>query len=88
MSKSNNPTYHISLTPTLANFLENLVSSGLYANASEVIREALRDKYQNKEDQKLEKLKQEIKIGLDQMERGETVEVSLEDMLKRVQKRN
>lgn len=33
---------HISLTPELKNFVKQKVDSGLYGNASEVIRDALR----------------------------------------------
>ena len=38
---------HISLTPELENFIKQKVDTGLYGNASEVIRDALRqmDKY-------------------------------------------
>jgi len=33
---------HISLTPELENIIKEKVASGLYNNASEVVREALR----------------------------------------------
>ncbi len=33
---------HVSLTPKLEEFVKKLVASGLYNNASEVVREALR----------------------------------------------
>ena len=38
---------HISLTPQLENIIKDKVSSGLYGNASEVVRDALRqmDRY-------------------------------------------
>jgi|688.fasta_scaffold39139_2 hypothetical protein len=37
--------------------------------------------------QKLQKLREELQIGIDQVERGELVESNLEDMLKRVRAR-
>jgi antitoxin ParD1/3/4 len=59
-----------SLTPKLETLVRNKVKTGLYNNASEVIREALRilekrDRY--------EKLKSEVGKGFEQIERGETV---------------
>ncbi len=44
------------------------VSSGLYNNYSEVIREALRMMWKNEQ---LEKLRQAVAVGAEQAERGE-----------------
>jgi antitoxin ParD1/3/4 len=81
--------FHISLTPALADYVNELLATGLYSNISEVIREALREKYQTNKSQtqKLQKLRDLVKVGLDQVERGEVVETSLEDMLERVRAR-
>lgn len=40
---------HISLTPTLEQFVKSMVATGLYNNASEVVREALRGLYQKEQ---------------------------------------
>ena len=61
---------NISLTPELKAFVQSRVSSGLYNNASEVIREALR--LLNERDQikalKLELLKKELSLGLESLD--------------------
>jgi len=38
-------TIHISLTPKLEEFIQELLDTGLYSNVSEIVREALREKY-------------------------------------------
>ena len=57
---------NVSLTPTLTQFVEDKVASGLYTSASEVIREALR--LLQEQDQlrrlKLEELRQDIQASL------------------------
>lgn len=55
---------HISLTPELENAVKARVRSGLYNNASEVVREALR-----------QSLSREAAIGFAQLESGQTVQV-------------
>ena len=59
-------TMNINLTPHLENRVKQKVASGLYASASEVIREALR--LMEEQDQtravKLEQLRQDIRDGL------------------------
>ena len=65
---------HVSLTPELENADKMKVSSGLYNNASEVIREALRMTL--KAEAENEWLKREAAIGYLQLEAGETVRVS------------
>ena len=64
---------HVSLTDTLDEYVRQKVASGLYNNASEVIREALRLKIANDQadEAKLAKLRDEIDKGWDQAERGE-----------------
>ena len=65
---------HVSLTPTLENYARQKVQSGLYNNASEVIREALRMMVEN--DQKKQQLSQLIEGGFKQIEEGEFTDVS------------
>ena len=56
---------HVSLTPTLENLVRRKVESGLYNNASEVVREALRLMAARDEAQRLalEHLRQELIEG-------------------------
>lgn len=66
---------NISLTPTLEEFVQHKVTSGLYNSASEVIREGLRlleDKEKYKE-MKLQELRKEIQKGIDSLDRGEGI---------------
>lgn len=64
---------HISLTPELERAVKVKVDSGLYNNASEVIREALRLALRMEAEN--EWLKREAAIGYAQLEAGETVQV-------------
>ena len=64
---------HISLTPELEQAVKSKVASGLYNNASEVIREALR--LAMKQEAENEWLKREAAIGFAQLEAGDTVRV-------------
>ena len=65
---------HVSLTPELERVVKEKVDSGLYNNASEVIREALRMIV--KVEAENEWLKREAAIGFAQLEAGETVRVT------------
>ena len=66
-------TRNVNLTETLDRFVEETVASGDFQNASEVVRESLRLlKRQRDEDAaKLARLRAEIQIGIDEIERGE-----------------
>jgi antitoxin ParD1/3/4 len=59
---------NVSLTPELEKIVAQRVSSGRYASASEVIREALR---LLEERDQLNHLRQEVSLGLDQLKSGE-----------------
>ena len=79
-------TRNISLTDELDAFVEKVVKSGDYQNASEAVRDALRLLQQRcREDAlKLKALRAQIKAGIDALDRGEFVEVDdteLEDYL-------
>jgi antitoxin ParD1/3/4 len=58
---------NVSLTPRLEAMIREKVDSGMYNNASEVIREALRllDAHDR------ERRREELAIGIEQIERGE-----------------
>lgn len=75
---------HISLTPELEAKVRSKVESGLYNNASEVIREALRYMEQNQElimQLKLDRLRAEVEIGAKQAERGEFSRRTVQDIV-------
>lgn len=58
---------NVSLTPQLEQFVKNLVESGMYGNASEVVRAGLRVLKEHDEayQRKLERLRAEIQVGDD-----------------------
>ena len=58
---------NVSLTPELEKMVAERVSSGRYASASEVIREALR---LLDERDRLNQLREDVRLGLDQLQRG------------------
>jgi len=88
-TKFRQSTIHVSLTPVLEKYVQSLLESGLYGNVSEIIREALREKYQNSQSNiaKLAKLRELLQVGQDQVEANEVVETSLKDMDDRVNNR-
>lgn len=69
---------HISLTPELESRVKAKVETGFYNNASEVIREALRFMETHEDwihEIKLTRLREQLKIGLDQLDHGEGIAV-------------
>ena len=64
---------NVSLTPELETLVHEKVRSGLYTSASEVVREGLRllQERDATQGRRLEELKREIAVGLEQLERGE-----------------
>lgn len=75
---------HISLTPELEHKVRAKVESGLYNNASEVIREALRFMEQNHDlmyQLKLEHLRHEVAKGAIQAEEGNFSKRTVQDIL-------
>jgi antitoxin ParD1/3/4 len=79
---------NVSLTPELEELITQKVSSGMYHSASEVIREALRLlKEQDELRQfRLEQLRKEIAIGIDQGNRGQVKPA--EEVFRRLRERN
>jgi antitoxin ParD1/3/4 len=69
---------HVSLTPELEARVKAKVESGLYNNASEVVREALRFMETHDElvyEMKLARLREQLSVGVGQLERGEGVQL-------------
>jgi antitoxin ParD1/3/4 len=64
---------NVSLTPELERLVAEKVEAGMYASASEVVRDALRLLFQAEELRlrRLEQLDSEIQIGIDQADRGD-----------------
>jgi antitoxin ParD1/3/4 len=74
---------HVSLTDKLDEYVKSKVKSGLYNNASEVVREALRLKISADETDeiKLQRLRDAIELAWQQAERGECVPFDLQSIL-------
>ena len=75
---------NISLTPELEARVKAKVEGGLYNNASEVVREALR--FMDTHDEwikelKLQKLRTQLIVGTDQLARGESTTIDSEPQL-------
>ncbi len=69
---------HVSLTSELESRIKAKVESGLYNNASEVIREALRFMDTHEDwihEVKLARLREQLKMGTDQLDRGEGIAI-------------
>ena len=75
-------TRNVSLTDMLDRFVEDRVESGAYQNASEVVRAGLRLLQAQEEAHraKVERLRAAIQVGIDQIERGESVLVDWDDL--------
>jgi antitoxin ParD1/3/4 len=71
------PTRNISLTAEQDAFVESVVKSGEYQNASEAVRDALRILKQRRQEDalKLKALRMHIKAGVEALERGDYDEV-------------
>lgn len=69
---------HVSLTPELESRVKAKVESGLYNNASEVIRDALRFMDAHEDwihEVKLARLREQLKVGIDQLDRCEGIAI-------------
>jgi len=74
-------TMHVNLSPEMESFIKAKVASGFYGNATEVIRDAIRR--MQAEENRVAAWQAAIKVGDDQLERGEGVAYSarmLEDI--------
>lgn len=71
---------NVNLTPELEALVNQKVQSGMYNSASEVVRHALRLLSEQDELRRfrLEELRRQIDIGIQQADRGELVELDFE----------
>ena len=71
------PTRNVVLTEHQEQVIEELVGSGRYQNASEVLREGLRlvEQREAEDTAKLEAFREAVQIGFDAFDRGEFKEV-------------
>lgn len=76
------PTRNISFTPEQDAFIDEVIETGEYQNASEAVRDAIRALQRRRAEDalKLERLRLAIKIGVDALDRGEYTEVSDEEL--------
>ena len=76
------PTMNVNLTPEMAEFVSTELASGDYASASELVRDALRSLRRDRdlESQKIELLRYQLDIGIEQAQHGEFSERSVEDI--------
>lgn len=76
------PTRNVSLTTEQDSFVDRVVRSGEYQNASEAIRDALRALQQRRREDalKLKALRAHLKAGVDALDRGDFVEVDEADL--------
>ncbi len=68
-------TRDFQLTEQLSHYIDSIVASGQYEDASEIVREALRLLRQKDQEHqaKLEMLKNAVQKGLDQIQKGEGI---------------
>ena len=66
------PTRNLVLTNHQASFVQRLVSTGRYQNASEVLREGLRmmEQREAEDTSRLEALRSAVRVGVDDFEQG------------------
>ena len=62
---------NVALTPQLARFVDDLVAAGAYNNASEVVRDGLRELQRRKHADQITEIQARIGTGLEQLDRGE-----------------
>jgi antitoxin ParD1/3/4 len=76
------PTRNISLTAEQDAFVESLVKTGEYQNASEAVRDALRvlQRRRREDALRLRALRIHIKAGVDALERGDFIELDDSDL--------
>jgi antitoxin ParD1/3/4 len=86
------PTRNISLTVEQDRFIEKVVKAGIYQNASEAVRDGLRELQRRRREDalRLKALAQLVRAGGEALDRGEFVEVDdgdLEAFLERLGER-
>ncbi|HEY1257701.1 MAG TPA: type II toxin-antitoxin system ParD family antitoxin [Stellaceae bacterium] len=75
-------TMNVSLSKEFAEFVDSQVTSGAYASASEVVRDGLRllRREQAAHDEKIEILRREIGVGVEQARQGRFSTQSVADI--------
>ena len=68
----------VSLTAELEQFVQQKIDSGNYKSANDVVCDALR--LLQERETKLEKLRQDLAIGLEQADRGEAAPLDVEEI--------
>jgi antitoxin ParD1/3/4 len=80
------PTMNVNLTPEIAEFVASELATGDYASGSELVRDALRllrrDRWIEKE--KAEGLRREVKLALEEVERGEFSDLTVDQIARAV----
>jgi len=79
---------NVSLTPELENWVQSKVETGLYSSSSEVVRDALRllHQFEGERIRKLEELKSDLHVGLEQLKAGKGQELN-KSLLKEIKNR-
>lgn len=74
---------NVSLTKELENFINELVESGMYFSASEVVREGLRllKETNDMKRAKFEQLKADILQGFEESKRGESSPLDVDEII-------
>jgi len=78
------PTMNISLTEELMQLVQKKVASGMYNNASEFVREAIRNKDTNEQllyELKLATLKKTLQSGIEQAREGDFTDYSFDQLM-------
>lgn len=80
------PTMNVSLTEQMTKFVESAVAGGDYVSASEVVRDALRLlKHERElEAEELRILREEVERGLEQADRGEFSDRTIDEIAEEV----
>jgi antitoxin ParD1/3/4 len=76
------PTRNISLTAEQDAYVDQIVRSGEYQNASEAMRDALRALQQQRQEDtlKLELLRAQVELGVKALDSGDAVELDLAEL--------
>jgi len=76
------PTRNVSLTPEQDAFIDEMLKSGEYRNASEAVRDAIRVLRQRRDEDalKLIRLRQCVAAGIAALDRGDAAEVEDADL--------
>jgi len=85
------PTMNISLTPELMQLVQKKVASGRYNNASEFVREAIRNVDTNEEilyELKLAKLKKILQPGIHNADSGVYADYSFDQLMQDIDQSN